>query len=65
MPVFMLLLSIHVLGQLKPICMYVMLLIYALCMAPLSVGMARADRTLVEDLFSDGHIQVCEQSVGG
>lgn len=27
--------------------------------------MARADRTLVEDLFSDGHIQVCEQSVGG
>jgi hypothetical protein len=22
-------------------------------------GMARADRTLVEDLFADGHIQVC------
>jgi pre-mRNA-splicing helicase BRR2 len=22
-------------------------------------GMARADRTLVEELFSDGHVQVC------
>lgn len=28
-------------------------------------GMARADRTLVEDLFADGHIQVCGQRAGG
>lgn len=29
-------------------------------------GMARADRTLVEDLFADGHIQVrCFEGKGG
>jgi pre-mRNA-splicing helicase BRR2 len=26
-------------------------------------GMSRVDRTLVEDLFADGHIQVCERMV--
>ena len=31
---------------------------YALRMYVIHAGMTRADRTLVEDLFADGHIQV-------
>ena len=27
-------------------------------------GMARADRTLVEDLYADRHVQVCDHSSG-